>query len=112
MSIPKWKLLIAPSSLGRGSFRYPRTGCWRLKGLTGHPYEAGTSARWAVMRVCVNCAPTTSRPDAVAACGQEGEGWNEDGGGYERPATPADVCGDGLHAATVRRGPNRSVTGP
>src|SRR6187455_65801 len=31
--------------------------------------------------------------------GQEGKDEEGDGGGYERPATPADTCGDGVHAA-------------
>ena len=107
-SMPKWKVLASTCPL-RGSFRYARTGCCRLKGLTGQPYAGRTTWRWATTRVCVNWAPATLVPDRE--CAVRAKGGDEDGGGDERPATPADVCGDGFHAATVERASNGSVTG-
>src|SRR3954471_3601834 len=51
-----------------------------------------------------------------SACGgrsgerqEEHKGRDEDGGGGKSPATP-DMCGGGVHAATVGRRPNGSVT--
>src|SRR5438552_1955312 len=67
MSIPKWKLLASPCPL-RGSFRYARTGCWRLKGLIGHPYEGRTPGWLPRLWVCVNWALAPSWPDAAGVC--------------------------------------------
>src|SRR6187551_3922574 len=52
-------------------------------------------------------------PPGCSRCrGRERKGGDENGGGYERPATPADMCGGCMHATTVRWSPNRSVTRP
>jgi hypothetical protein len=75
MSIPKWKE-APPLEPILGSSRKARTGCWRLKGLTGQPYDqvrrlletVARSSRRAVAATVGESRPRGVRAVTGAAC--------------------------------------------
>ena len=98
MSMPKWK--IVPVAVPW----VVQVSADRVLAIEGLDRPSVGGANLRAVGDDSSLGELRTRPRRSRSVGQEGEGGDEDGGGCERPATPADVCGDGVHAVTVRRG--------